>query len=165
MRTISTEHLKMHDDGNLIQAVTASKIRLPRLWANRKDMKKHSYLDRFSTTCRNDSTMSSKWTGNKSGNRLQHEGNASTSADNLSCENPKMRIPSVRLNRPTAASATAFASDSSLFPTPISKGGDQSGDRIRKWRDSYSKTCLSTRSGNEHGNRPQQNGSYKVTAK
>ena len=39
MRTISAEHLKMHDDSNLIQAVTASKIRLPRLWANRKEMK------------------------------------------------------------------------------------------------------------------------------
>ena len=39
-------------------------------------MKTDTYPDRFSTTCRNDSTMSSNRTSSKSGNRLQHDGNS-----------------------------------------------------------------------------------------
>ena len=66
----------MHDDSDVIQASTPGNIRLPRLWANSKEMKTDTYSDRFSTTCRNDSTMSSNRTSNKSGNRLQHEGNS-----------------------------------------------------------------------------------------
>ena len=58
------------------QAGTADIIRLPRLWANSKEMKTDTYSDRCSTTCRNDSTMSSKWTGNRNGHRLQHDGNS-----------------------------------------------------------------------------------------
>ena len=50
----------MHDDSDVIQASTPGNIRLPRLWANSKEMKTDTYSDRFSTTCRNDSTMSSK---------------------------------------------------------------------------------------------------------
>ena len=65
----------------------------------------------------------------------------------LSCENPKMSIPSVRLNRPTAAATTAFASASGLSPAPLPTGGDQSGDSIRERPDSYSKTCLSSLRG------------------
>ena len=66
----------MHDDSDVIQASTPGNIRLPRLWANSKEMKTDTYSDRFSTTCRNDSTMSSNRTSNKSGNRLQHESNS-----------------------------------------------------------------------------------------
>ena len=43
MLTISTAHLKSHHDSNVMQAGTADKIRLPRLWANREDMKTDSY--------------------------------------------------------------------------------------------------------------------------
>ena len=39
-------------------------------------MKTDTYSDRFSTTCRNDSTMSSNRTSNKNGNPLQREGNS-----------------------------------------------------------------------------------------
>ena len=66
----------MHDDSDVIQASTPGNIRLPRLWANSKEMKTDTYSDRFSTTYRNDSTMSSNRTSNKSGNRLQREGNS-----------------------------------------------------------------------------------------
>ena len=66
----------MHDDSNVIQASTPGNIRLPRRWANSKEMKTDTYSDRFSTTCRNDSTMSSNRTSSKSGNRLQHDGNS-----------------------------------------------------------------------------------------
>ena len=48
----------MHDDSDVIQASTPGTIRLPRLWANSKEMKTDTYSDRCSTTCRNDSTMS-----------------------------------------------------------------------------------------------------------
>ena len=66
----------MHDDSDVIQASTPGNIRLPRLWANSKEMKTDTYSDRCSTTCRNDSTMSSKWTGNRNSHRLQHDGNS-----------------------------------------------------------------------------------------
>ena len=48
----------MHDDSDVIQASTPGNTRLPRLWANSKEMKTDTYSDRCSTTCRNDSTMS-----------------------------------------------------------------------------------------------------------
>ena len=69
---ISADHQKMHDDSDVIQASTPGNIRLPRLWANRKDMKKHTYSDRFSTTCRNNSTMSSSGTTSHSHAYVHH---------------------------------------------------------------------------------------------
>ena len=86
----------MHDDSDIIQASTPGNIRLPRLWANSKEMKTDTYSDRFSTTCRNNSTMSSSG---------------------------------------TTSHSRAYVHHTNLI---------QSGDSIRKWPDSYSKTCLSS---------------------
>ena len=121
----------MHDDSDVIQASTPGNIRLPRLWANSKEMKTDTYSDRFSTTCRNDSTMSSKWTSNKSGNRLQREGN--------SCLKSSV---SGRQQDEVSHRGTTSHSHAYVHHTNLLQSGDQSGDSTRKWRDSYSKTCL-----------------------
>ena len=62
----------MHDDSDVIQASTHGNIRLPRLWANSKDMKTDTYSDRCSTTCRNNSTMSSSGTTSHSHAYVHH---------------------------------------------------------------------------------------------
>ena len=134
---LSADHLRSHSDSSVIsnisQAGTADIIRRPRLWANNKDMKTDTYSDRFSTKCRNDYTMSSKWTGNKSGNRLQHDGN--------SCL--KSGVGGRQQNEVSHRGTTSH-SHAYVHHTNLIRSGDQSGDSIRKWRDSYSKTCLSS---------------------
>ena len=122
----------MHDDSDVIQASTPGNIRLPRLWANSKEMKTDTYSDRFSTTCRNDSTMSSNRTSNKNGNPLQREGN--------SCLKSSV---SGRQQNGVSHRGTTSHSRAYVHHTTVPQSGDQSGDSTRKWRDSYSKTCLS----------------------
>ena len=121
----------MHDDSDVIQASTADTIRRPRLWANSKEMKTDTYSDRCSTTCRNDSTMSSKWTGNRNSHRLQHDGN--------SCLKSGV---SGRQQNEVSHRGTTSHSHAYVHHTNLLQSGDQSGDSTRKWRDSYSKTCL-----------------------
>ena len=121
----------MHDDSDVIQASTPGNIRLPRLWANSKEMKTDTYSDRCSTTCRNDSTMSSKWTGNRNSHRLQHDGN--------SCLKSGV---SGRQQNEVSHRGTTSHSHAYVHHTNLLQSGDQSGDSTRKWRDSYSKTCL-----------------------
>ena len=121
----------MHDDSDVIQASTADTIRRPRLWANSKEMKTDTYSDRCSTTCRNDSTMSSKWTGNRNSHRLQHDGN--------SCL--KSGVGGRQQNEVSHRGTTSH-SHAYVHHTNLLQSGDQSGDSTRKWRDSYSKTCL-----------------------
>ena len=77
--------------------------------------------------------MSSKWTGNKSGNRLQHDGN--------SCLQSGV---SGRQQNEVSHRGTTSHSHAYVHHTNLIRSGDQSGDSIRKWRDSYSKTCLSS---------------------
>ena len=121
----------MHDDSDVIQASTPGNIRLPRLWANSKEMKTDTYSDRCSTTCRNDSTMSSKWTGNRNGHRLQHEGNSCLKSGVSGRQQDEVS------HRGTTSHSHAYVHHTNLL-----QSGDQSGDSTRKWRDSYSKTCL-----------------------
>ena len=121
----------MHDDSDVIQASTPGNIRLPRLWANSKEMKTDTYSDRFSTTCRSDSTMSSNRTSNKSGNRLQPEGN--------SCLKSSV---SGRQQNGVSHRGTTSHSHAYVHHTNLLQSGDQSGDSIRERPDSYSKTCL-----------------------
>ena len=133
----------MHDDSDVIQASTPGNIRLPRLWANSKEMKTDTYSDRFSTTCRNDSTMSSNRTSNKSGNRLQHEGN--------SCL--KSGVGGRQQNEVSHRGTTSH-SHAYVHHTNLLQSGDQSGDSIRERPDSYSKTCLSSLWGGATPKRP-----------
>ena len=107
----------MHDDSDVIQASTHGNIRLPRLWANSKDMKTDTYSDRFSTTCRNDSTMSSNRTSNKNGNRLQREGN--------SCLKSSV---SGRQQNGVSHRGTTSHSRAYVHHTTVLQSGDQSGD-------------------------------------
>ena len=75
--------------------------------------------------------MSSNRTSNKSGNRLQPEGN--------SCLKSSV---SGRQQNGVSHRGTTSHSRAYVHHTNLIRSGDQSGDSIRKWRDSYSKTCL-----------------------